>query len=321
VPVLQPFALVTLAELKEIFPVSSTGRDDAFRNAINRASRWCEEQASRRFVFRAPTVSATAIIAAITADGAQAIAGSPPAPGGTLVVYKPAALTGGTLVVTGTVGGVEGVTETFDLSLEVSAIYGVKGFTNVASATVAGRQGSGTATVGYSLAYVDYFTPDRCATELWLVDYPVQQVLAVHEDATRAYGSDTLLAEGTDFLVTGGQVSRHRGVLQRTSSATSGLAAWLSAFRAQRVIHSAGYFTVANVPQGLKSIAARLARFYFDQEQGESSQDVAQETDSMGSRTRVSRKEFMAAIREDLEEYVNHGYPVDAIRDWDQEAA
>jgi hypothetical protein len=320
VPVLQPFALVTLAELKEIFPVSSTGRDDAFRNAINRASRRCEEIASRRFVSRSPTVSAAGIIATL-ANGAQTIAGSPPAPGGVLVVTVPAGITAGTLVVTGTVAGVEGVTETFDLSLGVSTLYGVKFFTTVASATVTGLTGSGTASVGYSFGHVDYFTPDHCATELWLVDYPVQQVLAVHEDATRAYGSDTLLVEGTDFLVTGSQVGRHRGVLQRTSSATSGLAAWLSAFRAQRVIHSAGYFTVANVPQGLKSIAARLARFYFDQEQGESSQDVAQETDSMGSRTRVSRKEFMAAIREDLEEYVNHGYPADAIRDWDQEAA
>lgn len=316
---LQPYALATLAELKEIIPVSGSGRDDALRQAINRASRWLEEHAGRRFVFRAPTVDADAIIAAVV-SGAQTIAGSPPSPGGTLVVTVPSTITAGTLVVTGTVAGVAGVTETFDLSLGIPTLYGVKFFTTVASATVSGLTGTGTPTVGYSLGYVDYFTPRRGSPHLRLLDYPVRQVLAVHEDSTRAYDAATELEEDEDFLVTGAARGCPRGVLERTSASDSGPAAWLCSFRGVRVIHSAGYFTVANVPTSLKGLAVRLAKFMYDEEQ-ESTLDTQQESDSMGSRTRVGRSTFLKAIREEAEEFVNHAWPGDALRDWDQEAA
>lgn len=320
---LAPFALCSLARLKADFGITGAGKDAVLESAINQASREIEAFLGRRIVFRAPTEDADAIVTAATlATGSLALAGQPSS-GRCLVVTVTDAdrsLTAGTLVVTGTVAGAAGVTETFDLA-RGPVLYGVKFFTAVSAAAVSGLAGNATGDtvqIGTSLGYVDYYTPS--ADDLLpLVDWPVRQVLTLHEDPDRAYAAAALLAEGADYLLAGAEIGRHRGALQRISGSQPAL--WYPSLRAVKVVHSAGYFTRATVPDEIAARASRLAKLYFDDGQ-RGTLNISGGSDPFGNRTFYGRpgldRESMAALSAERAFNRDGPYPE---RDFDLEAA
>lgn len=327
---LAPYALCTLAALKSAFGTTGAGKDTDLEIAINRASREVEAFLGRRVIFRAPTEDDDAIVAdVVLADGALTLAGAPASPGRTAVVTVTDAdrsLTAGTLTLTGTVAGVAGVTEAYDLT-QGPVLYGVKFFSAYSGASVSGLVGNGVADkvrIGTSLGYVDYHTPDGRARRpdlLVLPDWPVRQVLTVHVDAARSYGSDTLLTEDVDYLLTGADIGRPRGALQRISGTGGGASCWHTALRAIRVVHSAGYFTRANVPAEIVAVAKRLARLYFDDEDRGNLGVQAGGNTLSGTWTRFARPGLDKEARQAIASEKNFsGYPAPE-RDFDLEAA
>lgn len=310
------FDLVTLAELKGYLPQTGTVRDDHARNCISRASRALEHAGDQRYVYRAPAEVEGAknlVNAQSWATGAIAAAAQPSAVGRTLIVSWTTA-TGGTLTATGTVAGVAGVTEVFDVANGLTQ-HGVKFFEGIVTWAAAAATGGGTVSAGSSLGYVEYHTPCRAAAFLGLLERPLRQVLLVNEDASNLYLAATDLKETTDYALV-----KSNGRLRRVSSSVE--AAWLTGRRAVKVIYSAGYFGAANVPQDLKGIALKLATLLF----WETEKDrfgLVTSAGPMGSYTRFAP----ATIGQDLYNelwaggYVRAQLEPTGERDWDLEAA
>jgi hypothetical protein len=331
--VLQSHALATLAFLKARFGLDGGASDEALEYAINEASRDVERVVGRRVVFRAPTESATAMVATVAvpvASGDLTLVSQPTAPGRVVVVSITDATRGllaaglaVTLTITGTVAGVAGVTEAFDLCLGVSRLYGQKFFTAVSKAhvDVTGTP-VGTLAVGYSIGYLDYLSPNCGHSSLWLPDWPAAQVLTVHEDTGREYAAGSLLVEGTGYVLSGDDVSRPRGVLVRTSSATSSPSSWATGYRAVRVVWSGGVFTAANVPADLRAIVARTAMSYYTSEQrGRESFGMVSKSDGQGSFTRFGEPGLSRGDREKLASLTNFDFEHVYERGFDLEAA
>jgi hypothetical protein len=327
--VLAPYALCTLAELKADFGVAAKGKDSVFERAINRASREVEAFLSRRIVFRAPTEDDDAIVADVAlTNGSLVLAGPPAAPGRTTVVTvidPDRTITAGTLTLTGTVAGVPETTEVYDLT-QGPVLYGTAFFSAYSDAVVAGlagTTGSNRIRIGNSRGYLDYYTlaasQVRRLDIVPLIDWPVRQILTVHEDAARVHGGSTLLLDGTDYLLAGDEVGRPRGALQRMSGAGGAPMCWNTSFRAIRLQHSAGYFTRANVPAEIKGYASRLAKLYYDDEQ-RGNLGVSGASDKMGNWTRFGRPGLDPDARRSLSNEKNYAY-LRPARDFDLEAA
>ena len=248
------FSAVSLAEIKRSVPASGPDLDTFLCEEAGRWTRAVEDNLSRRLVFRAPTENATSILTATAwATSTPAATGSPASPGRTLVVTFPSTATSGIITITGTVAGVAGVTEAFDCTSGSLVQYGVKFFTAVSGIAITTANGSGNVTIGTSVGYVEYHTVQPASWHHRPLEWPVQQVLTVHEDAARAYGSTTLLA-ATDYELHSPFTIDRR--LTRVSSLTR--RSWSSYFRAVRDVYSAGYFTLANVPGPIKDVILDL---------------------------------------------------------------
>lgn len=281
--------LVTLAEFKAYLPVTGSARDDAARNAITRASRLLEAAGDQRYVYRAPAEvdgAANLVAAQAWADGAITAAAHPSADGRTLIVSWSTA-TAGTLTATGTVNGVAGVTEVFDVANGTTQ-HGVKFFEGDVVYTAADADGDGTVSVGSSLGYVEYHTPRGGACAIKALERPLRQLLSVHEDPACLYGADTLLEASTDYAVV---TSMSR--IRRVSSSID--TSWAIGRRAVKLVYSAGYFGTANVPQDLKGICLRLATLMFYETEKDRFGLVTQ-AGAMGSYTRFSP----ATVTQDL---------------------
>lgn len=329
------YALCTLADVKRRFPVQGAETDAALEDAIAAASREIEGVVGRRLVFRAPTVDDDALIASTsvpTTAGTTtpASAGAPSASGSILVLTVTDAnrrlLAGGitaTLTITGTVAGVAGTTETFDLCAGVSPVYGTKFFTAISarSLVVTGSPVSGpTFKLGTSAGYLDYFSPSANRSSLWLPDWPVQQIASLYEDSNRGYAADTLLVEDTDFCVEGDSVGRSRGVLVRTSSATGGEDGWETGYRAEKLTWSGGYRTVAGVPDDVRAACVRTAMSYYSAER-RNNFGVSTQSDPMGNFTRFGAPGLSDGDRQLLQRYVNRDMEREFVRAFDLEAA
>lgn len=68
--------------------------------------------------------------------------------------------------------------------------------------------------------------------------WPVTAITSVHDDASREYGSDDLLTEGTDF-----DLFDDDGLLIIRTDAVN-IGHWTKAKRAQKVVMTAGYLTI-----------------------------------------------------------------------------
>ena len=344
---LPSYAHATLGEFKADVPMAGTGQDALAERALGRASRIIDNYLDRRVVFRAPTEDDDSIVASVavpasTGTTALSAAGQPNSAGRIIVVTIDDAarvlIASGvavTLVITGTVGGVAGTTETFDLSTGVSPLYGLKFFTAVSARDLT-RTGTAPASgatikVGTSVGYTEYHTPKLPDYSiLYPREWPLQNVLTVHEDASRVYGADTLLVADTDYLVSKGE-----HVIARLSTGTVSLSgyvfgswggaavvyprrSWVPSWRATKVIGSAGYFGVANVPTDIKDATLRLAARIY-QEITNKRQDVMSLSDGLGNVTRFGPAALTDPLRRQL--YSHRLFHATAERDFDLEAA
>jgi hypothetical protein len=333
-------ATVTLAELNAYIPTKGVPAADVMvrrESAINRASTIVENYGDLRYVYRAPPEASGAqnIVAEATlAVGALTVANPPTSPGRTLIltlIDPVRAVTAGTVTVTGTVAGVVGVTEVFDLSLGAMGtsagqgagglvLHGTKFFTAISAIAVAAlNSDAGSAAkvrVGSSEGYVEYHSPATCDSELWTLERPVRQLLRVNEDIYRTFADTSLLVSGTDFQLSGPQ-----GILTRLSGLGLSERAWRRGFRPVRIIYSAGYFTSASVPQTVKDVTLHLAAMLLSmQERGD--WDVSGRSDPTGNYTRFGA----VALTEDMQaQLVGGNYRrmemgVTGARDFDLEA-
>jgi hypothetical protein len=291
------------------------------------ATRGVESFLDRRIVFRAPPeVSGAAnIVASVAVTNATlTIAAQPNAAGRTFIVTVTDAdktITAGLVTVTGTVGGVVGTTEVFDLTAGLTQ-YGVKFFTAITSIVVSGLVGNTGADfikVGSSLGYVEYHFRDdiyasgygyeaaACRGDLWTRERPIINVLELNEDPNRAYAAATKLVEGTDFII-----NRNDGRLLRWSGNSP--TAWPYGQRVIRNTYSAGYFTAANVPLDIKEVCLSLAdRIYKERgREGEMSH-----SDSLGTVTRFSPAFLTTPMREQLMPYRRPIYDPSMSAEWD----
>lgn len=322
---LKPYALVSLAELKEFLPAQGTLKDAALEAAINRASLIIEAYLDRRIVYRAPAEvdGAANIVASRTLTDETVPGGSitqPNSAGRTLIVTLTDAdrsVTAGTVTVTGTVAGVAGTTEAFDLSLG-APLYGVKFFTAISSVVVSGCAGQGAGDayrVGSSLGYVEYHTVNPPSCELVALERPFRQVLEVNEDWSRLYATGTKLVENTDY-----ELSGPRGIIRRTYPGKT-LRSWYTWFRAVKVVYTAGFFTLANVPPDIKYEAMRLAALLF-KETADGRLGVSSMSDAAQNITRFSPAMLTRESRDALTPHIRpEQFGRTGQRDFDLEAA
>jgi hypothetical protein len=314
--------LITLADLKTWIPLTGTGRDSVLKLFITAASRALETELGRRFRYRAPPEvegAANIVAEAVIADGNLTIASQPNAAGRTLIVTVTDAnnsITAGTVTATGTVGGVAGVTEVFDLALGLEQ-HGLKFFTALTGLSVAGLAGQAVADkvkVGSSLGYVDYHKPDG-GPELPSLEWPVRNILELNEDAARDFGSSTKLVADTDYLVT----RRSEGdFLIRLSSKLP--TAWESGWRSIKQVYSAGY-SAGNVPEDLKDACRRLVQLLYE-EIAKDRLGMSGVSDSLGNWTRFAASGITREMRRQLQGFYRNRFGADtAERDFDLEAA
>lgn len=321
--------LITLADLKSYRPLG-TGRDAMLRVWITTASRVIENYLGRRIRYRAPleVASGDDLVADVAiANGSLALAGQP-AGGRTLVVSVTDAdrsLTAGLLTVTGTVGGVAGVTENFDLAAEIQQdfdgdgfmrLYGSKFFTAISGAAVSGASGATAADkvrLGVSLGYVEYHTiPGGC--EHWTLEWPVISILEVNEDASAVYAAAAALVAGTDY-----RLDKNEGKLTRVASQVP--FSWDASWRAVRDVYSGGYASIAAVPQEIKDVCRRLVLLSF-QEVENNWLGKSGASDPAGNWTRFGPATLTKEMRDQLQPYRRRRFLTDTgEREFDLEAA
>jgi hypothetical protein len=307
-------ALVTLAELKSFMPTQGTGKDAQLERAIDCASRDIEEDGvgGRRLRWRAPTEDPDAIYSGTWSTGTPAPSGQPSSAGRFAVITFPATATTGTVTITGTVGGVAGVTEAFD-AVNGLLQYGLKPFTAVAALAIAGGSGTGTVKVGTSLGYVELYSPGGC--EITPIEWPIRYVAEVNEDLARVFAAATALA-ATQYEI------REPSSIGRRIARVSGHLdfPFLSGYRAVKARLSAGYQTTAEVPSKIKGVCLELAAWYFQYSEGKE-YGMASRTDALGTVTRTGPPMLTMGMKDRLSAYLRAEFESTAQRDFDLEAA
>lgn len=306
--------LITLDELKRYAPARGSAKDVELAEAIAFASREIEEHLDRRIVFRAPTESANSIRTTTNwTDGAPAVSAQPAA-ARTLVVNWSGTPKAGTLTVTGTVAGVAGVTEVFDV-VNGLAQYGVKFFTAISALAIANAtsvdSASATLTIGTSLGYIEYH--NACGPRFRPYEYPIRSAGEANEDVALTHGTSTALVQGTDYAV------HERKYFTRLYSGLP--LGWLPGWRVVKVRYSAGYFTVANVPADIKAVCKELAAWHFryseNKEQGAQSIN-----DGTGTRTFFGPPMLTEGMKGRLAKHIREDcFDRTGERDFDLEAA
>lgn len=320
---LPAYAQVTVSEFKSYCVLTGVTRDQEIERAIDRASIDTEQYVDRRLIYRAPTEDDDAIVALATiATGALALAGQPNSAGRTLVVSKTDAdhsLTAGVLTVTGTVGGVAGTTETFDLS-SGDVLHGVKFFTAVTAAALTGCAGQTSVDkvkVGVSAGYTEYhspYEPDR-VSEITPIEWPVQNVVEVNEDVTLAFGTGTALTSAEYQIRSGSSISRR---VVRISNLLD--FPFITGRRAVRLRYSAGYKGAAAVPSALKGFCLELAAWHY-QYADKKDFGFTSRTDALGSTSRSGPPMITSGMASRLASYQRIEFDRNAERDFDLEAA
>lgn len=334
---LPAYALCSLADLKDEVRAQGIGVDALLERIIGRCSLGVEARAlrGRRVIYRGPIESSTSVVnvQAFT-SGALTLAGQPAGARtllATLTGDTDRTVTAGVVTVTGTVGGVPGQTETFDFGTGAAEIHGVKFFTAVSAAALAGAVGGGAGdkvSVGTSKGYVEYHSPGLRSGGggvygsgggiygsgggggydasnyaygppiLYTTDWPIQNVYEVNEDYTRAFASPTVLVADTDYLL-----NARDGELRRLSGSYEGY--WLKGLRSVRLIHSAGYAGLAAVPQDIADFTLRLAALTY-REIVRQQQGITSQSDVTGNVTVISRFASSSLTEAMCEELAEH---------------
>ena len=314
--------LITLDELKAYRDFAGSGRDSALRLEVSAAAGMIEDELGRRVVYRGPAeVAGAANILASTAfnDGSVGSFTAQPSGPRTLIVNFASTITAGTATITGTVEGVAGVTETFNVA-DGPVQHGIKPFTALSNRTVASSAGAGNWRIGSSVGYLEYHTMDPSEpVALLALDWPVRYVIEVNEDSSRAYGTSTKLVAGTDYQLVF-QDDRRQGrssLLRITSSLQS---SWAGGWRANRHTLVSGY-RIAEVPARIKDVCAKLALLLYDElEPGRIG--VSGRADTNGNWTRFGPSRLTPEMRALLAPFRRRSYGIETgERDVDLEAA
>jgi hypothetical protein len=310
--------LISLSDLGAYKARGGPERNRALVRFITAASRAIEAEVGRRLRYRGPleVAGGANIVAdtAFTAAGALAIANQPNAAGRSLVVTVKDAdpetpITGGTVTIVGTVGGVPGTTVVLDLSAGLVQ-HTLEFFTAVTSITVAGQAGDAAADrikVGSSLGYTELHTVERCS-ESWVllpIEWPVANVLEVNEDASRTFGASTRLTAGTDYqLAVADERQMGRSSLIRLSSSLP--TAWMFGFEPNKLVLTAGY-SATGVPEEIRGIAERLVEL-LDDEISNGRLGVSARSDPSGNFTRFAAAALTPEMRRQLAAYRRRTY-------------
>lgn len=143
----------------------------------------------------------------------------------------------------------------------------------------------------------EFHSPKFATSTLWTLDKPIISITTIHEDTTRAYGSTTLLTEGTDYIV-----QKPAGKIIRIASATGSPRSWQFGFRTVRVVGSFGYADTDSVPWEIKDPALRhVARTY--REITREHHDLASIQDDVGRVQYFSDRTFNKSITDELLPY------------------
>lgn len=325
------YSIVSLKELKAWIPVTGTAMDDVLDFCRGAATRAVESWLDRRVVFRAPPEvdgAANIVASVVIANGSLTVV-QPNSAGRTLIVTTTDAdrsVSAGLVTVTGTVGGVAGTTEVFDLSLSPT-LYGVKFFTAISGIVVSGLAGNTAGDfikIGSSLGYVEYhfrpqpgrssywgidrYTPGwQWAQDIWTRERPILNVLEVNEDSSRAFAVGTRLVDSTDYIL-----SRPEGRIVRWSGGAP--STWAYGHRVVKNVYSAGYFTAANVPADIKEVCLSLADRIFAERNREGE---VSHSDALGQVTRFSPAFLTAPMQEQLSTYRRGIYDPSLTGEWD----
>jgi hypothetical protein len=322
---LPAFAQISLAELKRYANVAGSGKDQELEDAIALASQDIEEEGlgGRRVVYRGPVEDDDNIMAAAAlANGPSfpSIAGQPNSAGRTLVVKRVDAdrgLTGGTLTVTGTVGGVAGTTEVFDLTAG-DELHGLKFFTAISGLSLAGVAGSGagdTLQIGTSPGYTELYSPSG-GSEIIPLDWPIQNVVEINEDLNGVFGVTTALVAGTQYEIREPFSVRRR--IARVSNLTD--YAFYPGYRVVRGRMSAGYRTQAKVPPKIKGVCKELAAWYY-QHSEKREFGMQNVSDGLGGRSFSGPPLLTDGMKNRLAAYLRPEFDATAERDFALEAA
>lgn len=126
---------------------------------------------------------------------------------------------------------------------------------------------------------VEFHTLAGPDADLFLLDFPIVSVTSVHEDATRTYGVDALLA--ADQYI----ISKPGGKLVRCEP-NAGLESWMPGARAIRVAYKYGWTRTA-LPERFKDFAGQLAALLWA-EKKRGTVGATGQSDSMGNYTRIT---------------------------------
>ena len=158
-------------------------------------------------------------------------------------------------------------------------------------------------------ALTEYHTFEDSEAELFTLDYPIISVTSVHEDTNRTYGATALLTVTTQYIV-----SKPVGKIIRVYSASSGRTAWLTGFRAVKVIYTAGYADTDSVPRELKDVCKRLVALKFREvERGQ--QGLSGQADDVGNYTRFGPPELTKGMQAQLRPFKRNEYSWTGERD------
>lgn len=320
-------AHVTLKELKDFAPFAGDARDDAAERAIGRASSVVDGEGlgGRRTIYRGPVEDDDSVMLSATlanGNSVPAIVGGAwsNAAGRTLVVTLVDAdrnLTAGTLTVTGTVDGVGGVTETFDLT-QGNVFHGLKFFTAISALALTGVAGAGqgdTLKIGTSEGYRELYSPCYGQTIIRPLEWPVRNVVQVHEDWDRVFGSASLLVAGTDY-----ELRNAGSILRAIVRLSSGLdSTWLAGTRVAQGRMSAGYKGPAEVPWKIKGVTLELAAWFL-QHSDRKQYGLQSQSDAMGSRSFSGPPMLSQGMKNELGEYFRAEVDPTAERDFVLEA-
>lgn len=151
-------------------------------------------------------------------------------------------------------------------------------------------------------ALTEFYTLERYTANLYLRVLPIISVTSVHESYLRTYDADSLLTEGTDFLV-----YKETGKLVRTHSATQEEESWEIGLEAEKVVYTGGYATTADVPYTIKDAALSLAsRMYRDSKVAlEGAQNL---NDATGTTTLFPMAMMTKELRRELEPFVERAH-------------
>jgi hypothetical protein len=301
--------LITLADLDVVKHRAGTERDEALQAAITSCSRAIEAELGRRVRYRGPATVAelSNIVASRTLQNESVAGGSitqPAAPGRTLIVIATDAdrsLSAGTVTITGTVNGVAGTKEIFDLSWGLVQ-HGLLFFTAITAidVAVAGNAAGDTLRIGSSAGYTEYHTPTYEPWVLLPYEWPVASVLELNEDPARAYPTSLKLVAGTDFQLTVCDGNRmERSSLIRLYSSMPG--SFVCGYRAERLINSAGYAASA-VPTEIRDACRRLV-LIMDDEVEHDRVGMTARSDPSGNYTRYAQASITPEIRRAISQY------------------